>query len=137
MPLQRCSQLHDVDSCSARLPLLLADLLRRRLAFLRRRSPRLNRPPQRIHQVHEGRRRAAVGPPSSPTSLPLRLSGGWFARRHPIHPIDFAEFIQKLWIAIVQTDDLAKLGAVAPFVLYDFAPNFDPPKQQWSIADIK
>ncbi len=67
------------------------------------------------------------GPP--PASLPLRLSGGWFGG-HLIHPIDFAEFIQKLWIAIVQTDDLAKPGAVPPFVFYDFAPNFDFPKQQ-------
>jgi hypothetical protein len=60
----------------------------------------------------------------------LRVAGRWFARRHLIHPIDFAEFIQKLWIAIIQTDDLAKLGAVPPFVFYDFAPNFDAPKQQ-------
>ncbi len=43
---------------------------------------------------------APLGPPSSAASLPLRLSGGWFAR------------------------------AVAPFVLHDFAPNFDFPKQQ-------
>jgi len=70
------------------------------------------------------------GPPSSPASLPLRLSGGWFAHRHLIHPIDFAEFIEKLWIAIIQTDDLAKLGAVPPFVFYDFAPDFNLPKQQ-------
>ncbi len=73
---------------------------------------------------------APLGPPSSAASLPLRLSGGWFARRHLIDPIDLAELLQKLWIAIVQTDDLAELGAVAPFVLHDFAPNFDFPKQQ-------
>src|SRR6266566_2405298 len=48
------------------------------------------------------------GPP--PASLPLRLSGGWFGG-HLIHPIDFAEFIQKLWIAIVQTDDLCQTGS--------------------------
>src|SRR5437899_36150 len=60
------------------------------------------------------------GPP--PVSLPLRLSDGWFGG-HLIHPIDFAEFIQKLWIAIVQTDDLAKLGAVPPFVRSAFAPS--------------
>ena len=64
-----------------------------------------------------------MGPPSSAASLPLRLSGGWFARRHLIDPIDLAELLQKLWIAIVQTDDLAELGAVAPFVLHDFAPD--------------
>ena len=85
-----------------------------------------NKARKRRTTVHDRRRRAS-GPP--PASLPLRLSGGWFGG-HLIHPIDFAEFIQKLWIAIVQTDDLAKPGAVPPFVFYDFAPNFDFPKQQ-------
>jgi hypothetical protein len=55
---------------------------------------------------------------------------GWFARTHLIHPIDLSELIQKLWIAIVQTDNFSELGAVTPFVLHDFAPNFDLPKQQ-------
>jgi hypothetical protein len=50
-----------------------------------------------------------------------RLAGGWFGR-HLIHPIDFAEFLQKLWVTIIEANDPAELGAVSRFVLYDFAP---------------
>jgi hypothetical protein len=45
-----------------------------------------------------------------------------------VDPIDFAEFLQKLRIAVVQTHDLAELRAVPPFVLYDLAPDFDLPE---------
>ena len=44
--------------------------------------------------------------------------------------INFAEFFQKLRIAVIEADDLPELGAVPPFVFYDFAPDFNLPKQQ-------
>ncbi len=42
-----------------------------------------------------------------------------------IDPIDLAEFLQKLRVAVVQTHDPAELRAVAPFVLDDLAPDLD------------
>jgi hypothetical protein len=42
-----------------------------------------------------------------------------------IYTVDSPELLQKLWVAIVQAHDFAKLGAVTRFVLYDFAPDFD------------
>jgi hypothetical protein len=42
-----------------------------------------------------------------------------------IDPIDFPELMQKLRVAIVEAHDFAELRAIARFVLYDFAPDFD------------
>jgi hypothetical protein len=47
-----------------------------------------------------------------------------------IHPIDFAEFVQKLWIAVIEANDFCELRAVSPFVFYDLAPNLDFAEQQ-------
>ncbi len=41
-------------------------------------------------------------------------------------PVDFLEFLQKFWIAEIKTHDFGKLRAVACFVFYDLAPDFDP-----------
>src|SRR5262249_35129624 len=45
--------------------------------------------------------------------------------RDLIHTIDLAEFLQKLWIAIIEAHDSGKLRAVSQLVLYNFTPDFD------------
>jgi hypothetical protein len=43
-------------------------------------------------------------------------------------PDIFAELVQKLCIPIIEANNLCKLRAIAPFVLHDFAPDFDFPE---------
>jgi hypothetical protein len=50
--------------------------------------------------------------------------------KYLIDPIDLAELVQKLWVTVIEAYDLSKLGAVAPLVFYDLAPNFDHSKQE-------
>jgi hypothetical protein len=62
--------------------------------------------------------------------LPMKLRWPPWLRLLPcsgnlIHPIDFAELVQKLWNAVIEAHDFAKLGAIAHLVLYNFAPDFD------------
>ena len=47
-----------------------------------------------------------------------------------IGSIDLTELLQKLWIPVIEADDLCKLGAVAPFMFYYFTPNFDLTKKE-------
>ena len=66
---------------------------------------------------------------AAPISARVRLMS--HARRR-VHSIDFPEFLQKLWIAVVEAHDLAELGAITRFVLDNLAPNLDLSKQQYS-----
>ena len=42
-----------------------------------------------------------------------------------IDVIYFSEFVQKLLVAVIQTNDLGEFRAVAPFMLDDLSPNLD------------